>query len=184
MTEKIWGILLRYVLASLSILVLPVIYLIFRPLTSYPLFGIIKIFYPATINSVTEIIIGSKIIEIIDPCIAGSAFLLLLILNLLISIKFEKRIGLLALSFGMLYLTNLIRLVILSFMFIQGSGAFEFVHTFFWFFISVILVAGIWILSAKIMKIKEIPFYSDMKYLKSLKKKTEKTNNTNSSKSN
>ena len=62
--------------------------------------------------------------------------------------------------------------------FISGSSLFDITHKLFWYFGSIIFVVGIWFIEVKYFKLKEIPFYSDIKLLYEnsfLKKKINKT---------
>ncbi|MDP3966313.1 MAG: pacearchaeosortase, partial [archaeon] len=80
--KKVYGIIVRYsVLLVLSFFAIPVFYYIFLPLTKYPAFYFMDIFYDAFLKG-DSIFIGVNIIEIAGACVAGSAYYLLLILNL------------------------------------------------------------------------------------------------------
>jgi exosortase/archaeosortase family protein len=115
-------------------------------------------------------------IEIIGACIAGSAYSLLLILNLSVpNIKIKQRIKLLLFSFSSLLIINILRIFILSVLFVQGISFFDITHKLFWYAGSTIFVVAIWFTGIKLFKIKEIPFYSDIKYLLALRKNTKKT---------
>lgn len=74
----------------------------------------------------------------------------------------------------LIYFANVARIGILSTIyFTQGSDVFEKYHLFIWNFVSGIYVALVWIFLTIKFKLKEIPMYSDIKYLyeKSLFKK-------------
>jgi exosortase/archaeosortase family protein len=147
-------------------------YLIFTPLTIYPVLFLLNLFFQTSlINNI--ILINQEIpIEIISACIAGSAYYLLLILNLSTQgIKLKKRILMLSLAFVSLLILNILRIFILSFIFITFEGSFfDIVHKFFWYFASIIFVAFIWFFEVHKFKIKQVPFYSDIKYIFKLKK--------------
>jgi exosortase/archaeosortase family protein len=105
-------------------------------------------------------------IEIIEACVAGSAYYLLLILNLSTpSIKFPKRFKLILISFASLLIVNIIRIVFLSAVFVTGASWFDIAHKVFWYVGSIIFVLVIWFLEVKYYKIKSIPFYSDLKFI-------------------
>ena len=78
-----------------------------------------------------------------------------------------------ALSFILFLIINILRIFFLSLLFISGSSWFDFTHELFWYLVSIVFVVGIWFTEVKLFKIKEIPFYSDLKllYKKSLLKK-------------
>ncbi len=71
----------------------------------------------------------------------------------------------LAFAFSAFLLVNLLRIFILSLMFINGSSFFDITHRLFWYFLSTVFVIVIWFTEVKLFKIKEIPFYTDLKYL-------------------
>ena len=150
---------------------LPLIYKIMLPLTIYPVAGLLKIFYQVSIQK-DIIMIGLQTpIQIISACIAGSAYLLLLILNLSVPMKTKKRIYSIALSFIILLGLNILRIFILSMLYHNNFRFFDFTHKLFWYALSTIFVIVIWFLIVKIFSIKEIPVYTDIKYLsKNIKK--------------
>jgi hypothetical protein len=166
----IWDLIIRYSLLIIAgIFSLQIFYFIFSPLTIYPVFFFLKFFFNASLTS-NLILVNNMPIQLIGPCIAGSAYYLLLILNLSIpKIRLGKRIGLLFFSFFCLLAVNILRIIILSFMFISGTSFFDLTHKLFWYAGSTIFVVAIWFFSIYLFKIREIPFYSDIASL--LKKK-------------
>ncbi len=148
-------------------------YLVFTPLTIYPVFFLLGLFFNATLSTNIILLDKSFSIELIKACIAGSAYYLLLILNLAIPMKINKRLKLLLFSFSSLLVINILRIFLLSLLFVSGTSLFDITHEIFWYLGSIIFVIGIWFAGIKIFKIKEIPFYSDLKnagLLKQLKK--------------
>jgi len=149
-----------------------IFYKLFSPITTYVVFLLLNLFYD--VNLVGEVIFISNCfpIEIVSACIAGSAYYLLFALNLATpKIQIGKRGRIILLSFACLFVLNLIRILLLSFLFISGSAYLDITHKLFWYVLSTIFVAGIWFMNVKLFKIKEIPFYSDLKYLyKKIKK--------------
>jgi exosortase/archaeosortase family protein len=156
---------LRYLLLLILGLNLWLFYAVLKPLTIYPSFLLIKFFYNSAILSGSSIIISGFNIEIIDACIAGSAFLLLLILNLTTPMNLKTRFYSLLFSLLSLLLINILRIFLLSILFIESFSLFDMTHKFFWYFLSIIFVFLIWILTIKLFKIKKIPVYSDIKSL-------------------
>ena len=157
-------IVLRYsLLLLLTIFGIKVFHFLFKPLTKYPVYWFLDVFYETSLNHLIHIP-GKASIAIIGACVAGSAYLLFFILNLSTpNINLVKRIKLLSIAIGSFLILNIIRIIILSLLLIEGSSSFSFVHTFFWFFISIVFVAGVWFFEVKKFNIKEIPFYSDIK---------------------
>lgn len=162
----------RYIILLGLMFSLPLIYFIFTPLTIYSIVFLLKIFFKEVVLNKTLIIINAKtLIEIIPPCIAGSAYLLLLILNLSVKMSIKKRVLSIISSFLILLTLNILRILLLTLLYYNDFVYFDFTHKLFWYVLSTVFVIGIWFLVVKIFSIKDIPVYSDMKYLiKSIKR--------------
>ena len=170
-SKKFFGILTRYlILILIGIPNLWLFYLIFTPLTIYPVFFLLSLFFNATLNNNIIILKNFLPIEIIPACVAGSAYYLLLILNLAIPMKINKRLKMLLFSLLSLLIINILRIFLLSILFVSGTSLFDITHELFWYFGSLVFVVGIWFVGVKIFKIKEIPFYSDLQNTGLLKK--------------
>ncbi len=170
------SIILRYsVLILLGIVSVSVFYPFFIPLTLYPTYFLLSLFFnPSLVENV--IFVGNFPIEIIGACVAGSAYYLMLILNLSTpGIKLSRRIGAILFSFVSFLLINILRIFSLSFLLLSGKSSFDIIHKFLWYFGSVLFVVLIWFLTVKIFQIKEIPIYSDVISLLKSKKKVKKT---------
>jgi exosortase/archaeosortase family protein len=167
------GILLRYALALGSSLGnLWIFYFIFTPLTIYPVLWILQMFYPAAELVGNSVFIRGIVIEISKACVAGSAYFLLFMLNMITrEIRVRKRILIFIFSSFLLLLLNIARIVVLSVMNVNDAELFEPLHMFFWYFVSVAYVFFVWIATIHVFKIKAIPFYSDFVYIKKLAKK-------------
>jgi exosortase/archaeosortase family protein len=172
--ENLWilDIVLRYIIAALSFLIVPVFYVVFKPLTIGLTWLIMGIFYHVQIQGSSLFFPGfNASIEIVSACIAGSAYFLLFLLNILTrDIKILKRIYALLFSFVCLFLINAIRLVIIIPMFLNNSVWFDFTHKFFWFILSIVFVVLIWLLTVKVFRISKIPVYSDVASIFKLKR--------------
>ena len=164
--KEYMSLFLRYLaLVVVAIIGFGIFYWIFSPLTVYPIYWILSIFYETSLFG-NLIFANSFPIEIVGACIAGSAYSFLLILNLSVpKIKPLKRTKMILVSFAIFFIINLIRIIALSFMYIEGSAFFDFTHKLFWFLGSTIFVIAIWFIEVKIFKIKGIPIYSDLKNL-------------------
>lgn len=159
-------IFFRYIL--LVLIALPglfIFYFIFAPLTIYPSYGILSIFYRSLLLENHSFMFNQYTIEIIPACIAGSAYYLLLILNLATPMKVKTRIKSLSFLFASLLLLNILRLIILSILFFSGFAYFDFAHKLFWYFGSTIFVVALWFLNVYLFKIKAIPAYTDLSTL-------------------
>ena len=182
--KQFTDIIIRYTILIFSAFPnLFLFYFIFTPLTIYPIYFLLSLFFESSLMG--NIILVNKIpVEIISACIAGSAYYLLFILNLSIpNIKIKKRIKMIFLAFASLLILNILRIFFLSLMVINDSVWFWITHMFFWYVLSTVFVLGIWFLEVKLFKIKQTPFYSDLKFVyknSSLKKsKHSKSSNKN-----
>ena len=166
--KRVSSIILRYlILVLVAIPNLYIFYFIFTPLTTYPVYFLLNLFYDASMAG-NLINIGCSTIALIGACIGGSAYYLLLILNLSTpKIKFKRRMRILGFAFASFLLINILRIFLLSLMFLKNSTWFDITHELFWYFGSIIFVVAIWFIEVKYYKIKEIPFYSDLKFLSS-----------------
>lgn len=165
MVKFVRDIITRYlILLLLGLGNLYLIYGIFTPLTIYPVFFILSLFYDVSLSGI-QLAIGNNVIELITACIAGAAYYLLLILNLSTPMKSKKRLYSILYLISSLLLLNIVRIVFLSILFINNSDSFDFTHKFLWYGLSTIFVVVLWFSAVKIYDIKKIPFYSDYKAL-------------------
>jgi len=157
-------LIVRYlILVLVAIPNLWLFYLVFTPLTAYPVYWLLGLFYDTSLLNNNIILVNHTIsIELVRACIAGSAYYLLLILNLSTpEIKVKKRIKMIALSFFVFFIVNILRIFSLSLVAVAGSSFFDITHTIFWYALSTVFVVAIWFAEVRIFRIKEIPFYSD-----------------------
>lgn len=169
--STIKSLFLRYILLLAIGLAFatPIFYNILLPLTIYPVYFILKLFYDALIYS-PYIFVETIAIEIIPACVAASAYFLLIILNLVTPMSKKQRRYSLLFSILSLLIINILRILLLSVLLIKEAIYFDIVHKVLWFGVSIILVVVIWFLTVYLFKIKDIPAYSDIKLL--LKKRT------------
>jgi len=162
----LYSIFIRYLI--LVVVAFPsfwIFYFIFTPLTVYPVYFLINLFFDVVLSG-NVLFIGNPPapIEIVGACVAGSAYYLLLIFNLSVpNVKFLKRIKMISFAFLSFLIINVLRIVILSAIFVLKPTMFDITHKLSWYLGSIILVVGIWFLEVKHFKIKDIPFYSDVK---------------------
>jgi len=166
---KLKDLLYRYsVLVLLAFFGISIFYFIFEPLTVYPSYFLFKIFYHPILQSGNIFYFPRNLIslQIIGSCVAGSAYLLLTILNISTpKIKLSKRLYLLGTAFLSFLVLNIIRIFLIGVLFIEKVAWANFAHEFFWYFGSIAFVIIIWFFQVKKSKIKEIPFYSDLKFV-------------------
>ncbi len=174
--NSVLDIVLRYaILVITGIFNTAIFYFIFTFITIYPVYLLLKLFFDTSLLY-NIIFVSSFPIEIIGPCIAGSAYYLLFMLNLSTrGIKLGKRIKFLLFSFLLLLIINILRIFLLAVLFVSGVSFFDITHKLFWYVGSTIFVVGIWFLSVKLFKVKEIPFYSDVTFLLHSGKNAKKT---------
>ena len=162
--HKVKEIILRYSIILILSLFYPFLNVIFSIPTIYASYGLISLFYPVSLLG--NILSFNNIqVELIDACIAGLAYLLLIVLNLASQMPLKTRIK--ALSFGLFtfFVFNILRISLLALLFSSNSQMFSYVHTFFWYFGSVLAVFLIWVFSINLFKIKNNPFTSDIKFI-------------------
>ncbi len=167
------------------------LYSIFTPLTIYSVFGLIKSQYGAsllrseatiTCDIATNIFPFMKYLvcvnttiffkgyyaSIIPACIAGSAYYLLIILNLTTPMEKKTRIKSLLFIILLFFITNVLRIFIFANIYAnKGFDFFAIAHAATWYFGSTILVLLIWFSNVIIFKIHNIPIYTDIKNLMS-----------------
>jgi len=166
--KKALGIIARYILALIIGLGnLYVIYLIFTPLTIYASYYILGNIY-SIVTADSIFLINDTIIEISSACVAGAAYYLLIALNLLTPMNIKKRMKLFAISIPLLFIANILRIVVLSAMAVNGTAFFDITHKIIWYGLSTIFVVGIWFFCVWSLKIKAIPVYTDFVGLKTL----------------
>ena len=178
--KTLTDIFLRYLIMVLvAIPGLWIFYTIFTPLTVYPTYFLLNLFFDASLSGIIITVSNLFPIEIVEACVAGSAYYLLLILNLSTpNIKIKKRLIIILESFLALLIINLLRIFFLSTLYISGSGIFDVTHKIFWYLANMIFIVGIWFFMVRSFKLKETPFYSDIKFLRGLKKKAHKSKHT------
>ncbi|PIO08811.1 hypothetical protein COU59_00145 [Candidatus Pacearchaeota archaeon CG10_big_fil_rev_8_21_14_0_10_34_12] len=161
-------VITRYVvLVAVAIPNLWLFYFVFTPLTIYPIYYVLGQFFPVSLLSSKILLINHQLpIEFIEACIAGAAYYFLLILNLSTpQIKLSDRIKMIFLSFFLLLTVNVIRITTLILMIYHDVAFFNVTHLLFWYLLSTVFVIAIWFFEVKLFKIKNIPFYSDLKFL-------------------
>lgn len=186
MEKSFFSMTLRYfLLLILGLGNLFIFYLIFTPLTVYPVFWLIGLSNEATLlqgtyTNVCELSGGTFLeglacmnttiffkdyfASIIPACIAGSAYYLLLILNLSTPMSLKKRIKSLSFILVLFLILNVLRIFTFALIFASKHyEIFNIAHTASWYFGSTILVLLIWFSNVLIFKIREIPIYTDIK---------------------
>ena len=166
-TKKFLDISTRYmILVLIALPGLSIFYFIFTPLTVNSTFFLLDLLYEASLRGNVINLMNNFFIEIIAACVAGSAYYLLLILNMSIQkIKLKKRLGHIFLAFLSYFIINILRILVLSVLYVNKFSLFDIAHRLFWYLGSIVFVAAIWFAEVKLFKIREIPFYEDIKFL-------------------
>ena len=163
--KNIIHLCLRYIILLIIALNLNIIYEVFIPLTLYLSNFLINIFYQDSYISNSSIFIGNLEISLISACIAGSAYLLLIILNLSTEMKFKTRLKALSFTIFFFLIINCIRIAFLTYLLKTGINYFDFAHKLSWYLGSTLFLVIIWFTSVKLFKIDKIPVFTDVKYL-------------------
>lgn len=164
--RDLFNFIARYVIIIiLAISNLAILYFIFTPITSFLVIFFLKIFYTDAFlfTGTTTIFVSGNYINLIPACIAGSAYYLLLLLNLTDSMDAKTRaksISFLILSFLSL---NVLRIVVFSILFVSGFQYFDLAHRWVWYIGSTLLVVALWFINIWLFKIKSIPIYTDIR---------------------
>ncbi len=171
--KKIYSIFNRYILIlilGLSDLVL--FYFLFtKPTVLFSNFLLNLISSTVLIDN--SILFKETLIQLIPACIAGSAYYLLVILALSVpNIQVKRRLSLIGFLFVSLFLFNALRIFFLTL--INKIDLFNTVHLLTWYFVTTVFVIILWFIAVKVFKIKEVPIYSDIRYLLSLTKKSKR----------
>jgi len=132
--------------------------------TIYSVKFLLESFYETSVLG-NLILVNSMRIEIIPACVAVSAYLLLLILNITTPMNLKKRTISIIFSIFSLLIINILRILVFSLLLINDYAYYDILHKIFWYFLSIILVVGIWFISAFLFKIKKIPIYSDISFM-------------------
>lgn len=166
MQSNIYYIFARYIsLIIIGLFGMSLIYFIFTPLTLFPSFIIIKILYSdAYLNGMNEIIASGERIVLIEACIAGAAYYLLLVLCITTPMKIKKRVQNLFFIITSFLVLNIIRIILFSCLYIEEFRLFDIAHMAVWYVGSTVMLVLIWFFGVYLFKIKEIPVYSDFNY--------------------
>ncbi len=163
-TKHMYAILIRYlVLLGIGVLY-PLLSLIVLYLTIYPAYFLLALVYEVSVSGYVLTVSGIEI-GIVGACVAGSAYYLLLILNLTTKMNTKQRVYSLLFSLLLLLVVNISRIFFFSILFIEDFVYFDILHKLFWYFMSILLVVFIWFLTVMIFKIKNIPVYFDLRFL-------------------
>ena len=156
------SIVIRYALAlAASYNGLFIFYYLFTPATLYAVYYTLGLFFSVTLEG-SRILFSDFAIVLIPACIAGSAYYILFVLNMIMpNIGYKKRIGMVAFSFASLFVLNVLRIFSLAIMASYNLLFFSLAHKFFWYFLNIVMIVVIWFAEVLIFNVRGIPFCSD-----------------------
>lgn len=163
--KEIFSVIFRYAIMIALGIWIDIIYVIFTPLTVYPVYWTLKELYGASLIGGNVIFSRGVLFDIASACVAGSAYYLLLMLNLTTRMNLSKRIKNIIFIIFSFFILNVGRILFLAIFFSFGYEYFDALHRFMWYFGSTILVILLWFLSTWLFEIKETPVYNDFKNL-------------------
>ncbi len=166
----------KYLILSLiALFLLDYFYKALLPLTIYPVVLLLNTAYHSTAQGMTILIDNLPKIELVEACIASSAYFLLILLNLSITMKARTRALSIIFSIVLFLAVNILRIFIFSLLYLNNFKYFDITHLFFWYIVSGVLIFLVWLVTIKTFKIRGIPFYTDLKLVYSqIKRKTKK----------
>ncbi len=130
---------------------------------------LLKIFGFEAVLSLSSFTIysGNYALEFIEACVASSAYFLLSLLILTTKdIGWKKMLKMFFVGGFLILVMNILRVMIIIIVLLTlGGNWFNIIHLTFWKLISTLYVFLVWILLIRWYKIKNIPIYSDIKYL-------------------
>lgn len=172
--KRILLIFARYVFVFLiALFAFSLFYTIFLPLTIYPSSFLLNLFYSSNVQG-NSIIAGNFKIELIEACIAGSAYYLLLLLNFSVPMPAKKRLLSFLFSFLAFLVVNILRILVFSLLYVNSFKYFDITHLVFWYVVSGIIIFLVWIATIRVFSIREVPFYTDLRYLYAKTKRSRK----------
>lgn len=158
---------LRYsLLLSVLLLSLEPLTFVLRPLTVYGVQGVLGVRgYESTLLAGNTLFIEGQYISLITACIAPSAFFILLLLCLTLPGKRKDYLRWVGMSWGLLFLVNITRIIILASVALEGYDLFETAHAFFWYIGNALFILAIWASVVLTYKIRAIPIYTEWHHL-------------------
>jgi exosortase/archaeosortase family protein len=172
--REVLGILIRYFILLLVAFLnvkYNLLYEIFTDLTVLPVKMILELIYPylqyipaydCPAQIAPALVLKGYYACIIDACVAGAAYLFLLLLNLSTPMHAVKRVKSIVFLIATFLILNIIRIVAFIMLVTVGYKYFDFVHELTWILGSTILIIAVWFLNVWLFKIKSIPGYTDM----------------------
>ncbi|MSS74700.1 pacearchaeosortase [Candidatus Pacearchaeota archaeon] len=158
--------LLRYgLILVIGIYALAPLYWFLTPLTVFGTYLALSLVSHTTLLAETSLVFKGEYIALVPACIAGAAYYLLLICACTIPISWKERGKLIATSFGIFFLVNLLRILLATYLATSNQSLFDATHALFWYAGSTLIVIACWFGTATYYDIKEIPILTDIQNL-------------------
>jgi len=174
---NITHIFIRYLILVILGLLFPLLYAVFLPLTLYPVYFILSLFYSVKLFANNTLFVEGTFITLISACIAASAYYLLLILNFSTPINIKKRAKSIAFLIVSFLVLNVIRIVAFSVLAVNSFSYFDIAHKAVWYIGATLLVVILWFVNIYLFNINNTPVYSDILQIYRLAKGKRKISN-------
>ena len=155
-----------------------IIALLIRPEIFYYAFLFLTMAFPYIILKILKydvqfllsggiLMVGGTQIQFVEACMATTAYYLLALLILTTKdIGLKKSIKMFLIGSLLIFTMNLLRITLLVMVVVNmGLDWFNAIHMIFWYIVSTFYVLLVWIFLIRFYKVKNIPVYSDVKYL-------------------
>ena len=165
-SNSIISIAIRYIcLVLLAIGNLWIIYTVLTPLTIRISYLFIKLIFEDAILFKSTVIYSAHSLQIISSCVAGSAYFLLLILNLSTPMDARKRTKSLVFLIASFFLINILRIFVFAILFANDYSSLDVLHKITWYALGSLFVVMLWFANIRMFNITSIPIYSDISFL-------------------
>jgi exosortase/archaeosortase family protein len=165
-TQEVFDLLLRYfILLLFGFFGISLFYFIFTPLTVWPVYLVLHKLYAAQLLEGNVIFFKGYYANIINACVAGTAYFALLTLNLVTPMRLNKRIKSILFLFSAFLVINIIRIIVFAMIVSVGYKYFDVAHMLTWYLGSTLLVVVVWFVNVWLFNIEGIPIYTDAQQL-------------------
>ena len=165
--HSFYTLALRWMLALAVVLFSNVFFVLFAFPTRWFSFSWLQLLHSTATSTGMILTIGPYYVELIRACIASGAYALLAVLLLLTpGLGVWKSLALFVIGSVLLLAMNVVRIVVLvEVLYAYGTNLFSAVHLTFWFLMSSVFVALVWIALIKKFRIVAVPAYDDLRFV-------------------
>lgn len=166
--KELRDLLLRYLVILCVGFALPLFSRILTPLTVYPVMAVLSLWGEVVKIGSQTVLYGSSAlaVEIIDACVATSAYYLLFLL--LFATKggsWKRRLQAFGVAGVMFWAINVLRIAGLVLIAEKNLSWFFTAHYILWWGVSILVIVGLWIYVTGIYRLYGIPFVQDVRDL-------------------